>query len=225
MKRVPETGAMNDPDEVNSYDRLSKQYLKLVERSFINRACSLLKKTNCSENPLVLDVGTGPCRIPIHFAGIMPSARFVAMDLSQTMLRKARSNIYKAGVENRIELLCAQADNLPFRDGYFDLVISHSIIHHLVNPLPAIGEIVRVTKRKCPFIIRDLRRPPFPFLELYVQIFGFPYDSLMKKMYRESLHAGYTFREMKGLAHRLRDVSVKARRFFITHVGIEGIRD
>jgi hypothetical protein len=46
----------------------------------------------------------------------------------------------------------------------------------------------------------------------------------MKKMYRESLRAGYTFREFKDLAGRIRNAAAVARQFFITHVSIEGKR-
>lgn len=225
MDRIPEIGAMDDPCEVDSYDRLSKKYLGLVERLFVVRAFSLLKKTKARDNPLILDVGTGPANIPIQFARKVSSARIIAIDLSQNMLKKARSNIEEARLDNCIILICADAERLPFKDESFQIVLCHSTIHHLSNPLLAINEILRVVKKGSRFIIRDLRRPPSVILELYVLIFGLPYDWLMKKMYRESLKAGYTYKEMKELASRVKGAFVKARRFFITHVEMEGVRN
>jgi ubiquinone/menaquinone biosynthesis C-methylase UbiE len=225
MNRIPENGAMNDPDEVDSYDRLSKNFLGLVEKLFVNRAITLLKRSKLQENPKVLDVGTGTANIPIQFARKVPAAHIIALDLSNNMLKKARSNIKEAGLENRIFLICADANQLPFKDESFQLVICHSIIHHLSNPLPTIHEIIRVTNKGFRFIIRDLRRPPSLILELYVRIFGFHYDWLMKKMYRESLHAGFTFNEIKKITGSIKGAFIRARKFFITHVGFEGIRN
>lgn len=225
MERIPETGAMDDLEEVESYERLSRKYLGLVERLFVRRAYNLVKKSENRSNILALDVGTGPAHIPIRFAQKAPNLRFVSLDLSMNMLRKAQATINKEDYEDRIYLVCADAEQLPFRDETFHFVYSHSTIHHLSNTVPAIYEMIRVLKKGSRFIIRDLRRPPSFLLELYVRIFGKSYDSFMKKMYRESLQAGFTFREMKALCKKIESALVQARRFFITHVGIEGVKN
>jgi ubiquinone/menaquinone biosynthesis C-methylase UbiE len=223
MKREPEPGAMIAPEEVDAYDRTSKKYLKLVEKKFVKRVFNLLAQRKLLKEPLVLDVGTGTANIPIRFVHELSPAHFIAMDKSITMLKKARSNINDIGLRKRINLVCADAESLPFKEDSCDLVYSHSTIHHLVDPLKAIGEMVRVTGKGCQFIIRDLRRPPAFLLEFYVRIFGLGYDELTKKMYRESLRAGFTYKEMKNLARQIQNASVRARRFFITHVGLEGV--
>ena len=224
MERLPETGAMVSAEEVEAYDRLSKKFLGLVEKKFVRRSLKLLNGKKVQEDTLILDAGTGTANIPIRFVRQLSSARLVAMDLSLKMLEQARSNIKNEGLEGRILLVCADAERLPFRNESFDLVFSHSTIHHLPRPIQAVTEIIRVTREGCRFIIRDLRRPPSFFLELYVHIFGFCYDRLMKSMYRESLRAGFTYKEMKNIASQVRGVVVKTRRFFITHVGLEGCR-
>jgi len=215
---------MDIDEEVESYDLLSKKYLGLVEKFFVRRLLKLLADKKLPKETVILDVGAGTANIPIRFARHFPSADFVALDLSLKMLWKARSNIEGAGLADCIFIVCAEADRLPFKEETFDLVFSHSAIHHLTSPIQALSEIVRVTRRGCRFIIRDLRRPRWCLLELYVQIFGFCYDRLMKKMYRESLRAGYTYGEMKKLSREIDQAVVKARRFFITHVGLEGTR-
>ena len=224
MERVPEIGAMDSPEEVESYDQLSKRFLGLVEKKFIRRSLKLLTDKSVLKKSLILDVGTGTANIPLLLISEFSMAGVVAVDLSLNMLKKARSNIEEKGLENRIFLVNADAEQLPFRSESFALVISHSTIHHLPGPLQAVTETVRVTRKGCRFIIRDLRRPPSYLLELYVQIFGLPYDRLMKKMYRESLRAGYSYKEMKSLSRKISGTVIKARRFFITHVGLEGTR-
>lgn len=121
-------------------------------------------------------------------------------------------------------LVIGDAENLPFKDDFFDLVYSHSMFHHLVDPRTTVQGIIRVTKRGCCFFIRDLRRPPGFLLEWYVRIFGFRYDEIMKDMYRESLRAGFTRQEMAGIVGSIEGAVARVRSFFITHVGLEGVR-
>jgi ubiquinone/menaquinone biosynthesis C-methylase UbiE len=154
----------------------------------------------------------------------LPSAVIVAMDLSLNMLERARKNIADEQLQDRILLILADAQNLPFKDDSLDLVYSHSVFHHLVDPMIAVKGIIRVAKQGCCFIVQDLRRPPGFLLEWYVRIFGFRYDEMMKKMYRESLHAGFTHREMAGIVGRIKCAVAKTCSFFITHVGLEGIK-
>ena len=224
MKRLPEDGAMVLPQEVESYDSLSKNYLTLVEKKFVGRLVELLPEEGCRRELPVLDVGAGTANIPIRLARGQSRLRIVALDLSWNMLHKARSNLSEAGLAGRILPVCARADQIPFKEESFDLVYSHSMLHHLPDPAVALNEVARVTASGRKFIVRDLRRPPALILELYVRIFGAGYDPTMKKMYRESLQAGYTFREFKELAGRIRNAAAAARRFFITHVSIEGKR-
>lgn len=215
---------MDDPREVESYDRLSLKHLRIVEKSFVRRALELLAGGRHGSAPRVLDVGAGPGNIPASLAIEAPPASIVAVDLSPGMLEKARERFRENGLAARVQVVCAHSERLPFRDRTFQLVYSHSVLHHLTDPAPTLDEISRVTATGCPFLVRDLRRPPARLLGLYVRVFGARYDSLMKKMYRESLAAGYTFREMRALAARISGASARARRFFITHVGIEGTR-
>ncbi len=222
MERVPEIGGMDNLSEIESYEILSKKYLGLVEERFVKRANHLFKKNNYTKRPVILDVGVGPAHIPVRFALEEPTARFIAVDISLNMLKKAKLKIAEEKLEKKILFVCADANNLPFMKNTFDFVYSHSTLHHLSNPYPAIQEMIRVLRNNSSFIIRDIRRPPSFLLEMYVRVFGFPYNKLMKKMYRESLKAGYTFEEMKQISKNIKLAESKARKFFITHVGIEG---
>ena len=225
MKRIPESGPMDDLDEVVSYDQLSKKHLGLVEDNFVKRSLKLLSECDNPGRHVVVDAGIGPGNIPIRFIKKNPAPLFVGVDMSIPMLQKARKNLDNEDISGNIHLVCADMTRLPFRDGAVDLVTSHSTMHHLVDIKPALNEIVRITRKGGRFIIRDLRRPPGWLIWLYVLLFGMPYTPLMKKMYRESLEAGFTFREMKRIGRGLSGAAVKARRFFVTHVGLEGRRE
>ena len=215
---------MDSRDEVVSYDIVSKRFLRTVEKLFIRRCLKLLTKGKKAKNPLILDVGTGTANVPIRMIRKLPSSVIVAMDLSLNMLERGRQNIADEELQDRILLVIGDAENLPFKNDFFDLVYSHSMFHHLVDPRTTVQGIIRVTKRGCCFIIRDLRRPPGFLLEWYVRIFGFRYDEIMKDMYRESLRAGFTRQEMAGIVGSIEGAVARVRSFFITHVGLEGVR-
>ncbi len=94
----------------------------------------------------VLDLGCGTGRLWSATSWRVPSAwRITLADLSAGMLAEARAAAEAAGV--RIER-AAQADaaNLPFADGAFDLVLANHMLYHVPNgDRPrAVAEIRRV---------------------------------------------------------------------------------
>jgi ubiquinone/menaquinone biosynthesis C-methylase UbiE len=104
------------------------------------------------------------------------------------------------------------------------MVISHVAMHHLPNPTLMLREVGRVLKPKGAFLIRDLKRPPNRIvLELYVRIFGGggAYDATQKKLYRDSLMAGFTANELRQMADEAGLQGFTVKKYFITHVGIE----
>ena len=216
---------MDHHDEIVSYDQLSRKYLGMVEDNFVKRSLKLLSNCDHSGRRVVVDAGIGPGHIPMRFVTNNPAPLFLGIDMSMPMLQKAKKNLENEGLSGNVHLVCADINRLPFRDGAIDLVTSHSTMHHLNDIHPALNEIIRVTRKGGRFIVRDLRRPPGWLIWLYVLLFGMPYTPLMKKMYRESLKAGFTFREMKNIGRSLTGAVVKTRRFFVTHVGLEGRRE
>jgi ubiquinone/menaquinone biosynthesis C-methylase UbiE len=81
----------------------------------------------------VLDVGTGTGAIPRLLADRFPGAEIVGVDVAERMVEEARRN-----VGDRARFQVADAQQLPFADGSFDLVT-------LGNMIPFFDEIARVT--------------------------------------------------------------------------------
>jgi ubiquinone/menaquinone biosynthesis C-methylase UbiE len=80
-----------------------------------------------------LDVGTGTGAIPRLLADRFPGAEIVGVDVAERMVEEARRN-----VGDRARFQVADAQQLPFADGTFDLVT-------LGNMIPFFDEIARVT--------------------------------------------------------------------------------
>lgn len=90
----------------------------------------------------VLDVGTGTGFAASVFDELGHDV--TGVDLSPVMLANARKNI--AERHRTIRLQEADAENLPFDDNTFDLVVSRHVLWTLPNPEKAISEWIRVTK-------------------------------------------------------------------------------
>jgi len=97
---------------------------------------SLLDAAGVRSDWRVLDVATGPGYVAGRAAA--RGARVVGVDLAEGMLELARQRV--AGVE----LLRADAEQLPFDDASFDAVLGGFVINHLPHPQRALAEAARV---------------------------------------------------------------------------------
>jgi ubiquinone/menaquinone biosynthesis C-methylase UbiE len=89
----------------------------------------------------ILDV---PCGGGVAFRGLRPgqNVRYVAADLSATMLDRARRRAAKRSLK-QIETVVADMQALPFEDGFADVCLSYSGLHAVSEPRLALEETVR----------------------------------------------------------------------------------
>jgi len=120
----------------------------------------------------ILDVGTGPGWLLLEMHRAFPQAHLVGVDISPAMARKAKSNIEKAGLPERIEVLEASAAALPFPDNSFDGVVSTASIHHWKDRGGGLREICRVLRPGRHAVICDLVRdlPPAVLAQLQREV-------------------------------------------------------
>ncbi len=90
----------------------------------------------------VLEVGAGSGRDSVTLAEAGAAA--VILDYSMASLEVARA--VAARSNRRALLLRADALNLPFRDGTFDVVFHQGLLEHFRDPMPLLRENVRVLR-------------------------------------------------------------------------------
>jgi SAM-dependent methyltransferase len=89
----------------------------------------------------ILDV---PCGGGITLRRLRPHqrVRYVAADISSTMLQRARQHL-DPGTDATVDFVECDITRMPFGDGEFDLVVCFSGLHCLPDPAAAVREMAR----------------------------------------------------------------------------------
>jgi len=154
IKRRPfEYGVFEDIEIVKKYDKENKQRTQRLSKSFI----SVVKKWKITSGK-ILDIGCGTGLLAIEFAKNLPGVEIIGLDLSDVALDVGRDNVQKSKVIERISFKKGDAEDIPFEDNAFILVISSNTLHLIMNPIKMFNEIHRVLKSKGKFFISDFRR-------------------------------------------------------------------
>ncbi len=147
----------------------------------------------------ILDIGTGPGRLPLEIARLRPEIKVVGLDVSRDMIRAARRSAEKEGMSGRVSFVNKDAANLPFDDASFDLVVSTASLHHWKNPLRILNEAHRVLKQEKEAWIYDIRTD-LPQL-MRGKLRGCGYSHIMSHIISMgvSAHSGLSLAELKAI--------------------------
>ncbi len=140
--------------------KVKKVYRPLVERALLE----LSREGFCSKPRRILDLGTGPGFLAIELAKRFPQAQVVGVDLSPDMLDYARSQRGSKSLTN-LDFKLGDAQDIPFEDGFFDLVVSHGMIKCVPDISRALGEVYRVLAGGGLALILDVRKEALRELE------------------------------------------------------------
>lgn len=93
----------------------------------------------------VLDVGCGAGATPVFIAREY-RCRVFGVDIKARMVERANEAADRAGVSNLVECRVGDAQDLPFENDLFDIVITESVTALPKDKQKAVNEYVRVTK-------------------------------------------------------------------------------
>ncbi len=154
-----------NPDEVAAmFDGVAKRYdlvndlLSLGQTKAWRRATTKIIAPKAGMKILDLAAGTGSSSEPLAAAG----ADVIPADFSEGMLA--------AGRKARPHLAFTKADalDLPFKDGEFDLVTISFGLRNTQNTQLALAEMLRVTKPGGQLVVCEFSSPTFaPFRKIY----------------------------------------------------------
>ncbi len=154
-----------NPDEVAAmFDGVAKRYDLVNDLLSLGRTRAWRKATTAAINPqpgmkiLDLAAGTGACSAPLAARG----ADVIPADFSEGMLA--------AGRKARPHLAFTKADalNLPFADGEFDVATISFGLRNTQNTARALAEMLRVVKPGGELVVCEFSSPTFaPFRTIY----------------------------------------------------------
>ena len=119
------------------------------ERKFIiEKACPLYGD--------ILEVGTGKGYFTIELA--KERYNFTSIDISDEEQGFARLNIKYFGFEKYVDFRIENAEGLSFKDCSFDIIFSINTMHHLIHPIKAIDELIRIVSFEGKIVLSDFNK-------------------------------------------------------------------
>jgi len=95
----------------------------------------------------ILDVGCGDGNFTALISKVCKAKEVYGVDISEKGVEMAKKNGIKA---LRVDI---DEENLPFKDNYFDAVLSLEVIEHLYDPDHLLDEVYRVLKPNGIFVL------------------------------------------------------------------------
>jgi ubiquinone/menaquinone biosynthesis C-methylase UbiE len=140
-------------DHPERYDRWANRF----NRGLYERVASDVAAAGLADGSRVLDVGTGPGRVPLAIARVAPGLHVEGLDLSPEMVSGARRNAVEAGLGDMVAFTVGDVADLPYADASFDLIVSTMSQHHWRDPTAGLRELRRVLRPGGRVWIYDFR--------------------------------------------------------------------
>jgi demethylmenaquinone methyltransferase/2-methoxy-6-polyprenyl-1,4-benzoquinol methylase len=121
-----------------------------------------LKDTNLKYYTL-LDAGCGTGLLFEYISNLFCNdinreLRYIGLDISWKMLIQFYNKTKRTTYKGNCSLILGDIDNLPFREGKFNLLISNTALQNLQDLRKGLQELIRVGKNNTTFMVSILRK-------------------------------------------------------------------
>ncbi len=116
----------------------------------------------------VLDIATGTGDLALLMAERTQAKEIIGLDISAGMLAVGKRKIAEKNWTNKIQMVQADSENMPYADDYFDAITVSFGVRNFENLQKGLTEILRVLKPNGVFVILETSVPTkFPFKQGY----------------------------------------------------------
>lgn len=144
----------------NGYDLLADYYTKKEKYWDSFEKDQVLTLLGDVKAKKILDVGAGNGRLALRLAKL--GAEVTALDVSEEMLNKIKIKNLKL----KINTVIGEAEDLPFEDESFDIVIATFLIVHLKSLTRFFDEVYRVLKPNGLFLVTNINQRKAPEIKI-----------------------------------------------------------
>jgi len=128
---------------------------------------NVIRKIRPYKPERILDIATGTADFAIA-ASRIEGAKITGIDISEGMLKIGQKKVLKRNLSDRIKLVKADSENLPFEDNSFDVATVGFGVRNFENLEKGLSEIVRVLKPEGVFFVLEFSKPKkTPFKQVY----------------------------------------------------------
>ena len=171
----------------------------------------LIELCHIDRDKYVLDIGCATGKTACYIAKEY-GCRVVGVDILERMVERANERAKREGVEDRVEFRVADAQDLPFEDNLFDVVIGEWITGLLDDRQRAVNGYLRVAKPGGYIGLNEgtwvKTPPPTELVEYLSRIFGIKREILTSDGWEELL-VGTGLRDMVVRTYKVDVLSEK----------------
>jgi SAM-dependent methyltransferase len=131
-----------DPTNLNARISLHARFARAAEPWYP----WLARRVDWPDDGEVLEVGCGPGLLWTSIAPLLPHLRLTLTDLSEGMLDAARGAVAPIDSIDLVATRACDAQDLPFSDASFDIVVANHMLYHVPDPARAASEIARALR-------------------------------------------------------------------------------
>jgi ubiquinone/menaquinone biosynthesis C-methylase UbiE len=137
------------------YDTTASIYDRRYAEEQAAKVEAALENVRIEKEGLILDVG---CGTGILFDRVADEADgIIGLDFSKKCLLQAKERIRNRHLRN-VQLILADADNMPFHDEVFNTVFAMTILQNMPSPSETLAEIKRVSRNDAFFVVSGLKK-------------------------------------------------------------------
>lgn len=146
------------------YDFLNHFLSMNIDYLWRKKVISILKS---SQPKKILDVATGTADLAIQ-ATILKPMQIIGIDISEEMLKIGQKKIADNNKDCIIQLINADAENMPFENNSFDACMVAFGVRNFEDLEQGLSEMHRVLKPNAKMVILEFSKPTqFPVKQIY----------------------------------------------------------
>ncbi len=147
-----------------NYDGLNRVISFGIDVKWRKKVVELVAETHPKT---ILDIATGTGDLAILMATTNAN-RIVGLDISEGMLTVGRKKIEQKKLSDKIEMILADSENMPYADNTFDAITVAFGVRNFETLEKGLTEILRVLKPNGIFVILETSIPEkFPYKQGY----------------------------------------------------------